>query len=324
MKDSLRVRSRAASALFAALALAAVPACAQAEPPRTQEPKDAKEAQEPQAKPRVHLIGASVTAGFEDGPAMGASEASETVPLRDVVAAWAGDAARVTSSNPFVMLQMFLGAEKHGRVQVDGALKAKPDLVIALDFPFWFAYGFVRGGDERAVRGKRFEAGLALLAEVAALGVPVVVGDLPDMRGAERRMLSPDQIPSPAVLKELNARLAAFVAEHPKMRLVPLASLVATMKTEGVVLDFGAEKVKAPPGSLLQGDKLHANRLGMAHLGAVLQQELRAAAGKDSPLAARELTLADYVRAARAGPDLDALREAAAEPAATAPANGGK
>ncbi len=270
------------------------------------------------ATPRVHVIGASLSGGFRDGPMTGATERGETVSMQQLLKAWCGEHARATSQPPLEMMSMFTNPQDIGERQLQAALKAKPDAVVAVDFPFWFAYGIVQG-DEDAARRARFEQGLALLAQ---LDVPVIVGDLPDMHGAARRMLSPAQIPSRDVLKALNERLAAFAKEHTNVRLVPIAELTRVMKEQGAVLPLADGPVTTAPGALLQGDKLHPDRLGMALLGFTLQDALRALFAEDHPLRAQQWTFAQFVTACGAEEQLEAVQGAAK--AGTAPADSGK
>jgi len=262
---------------------------------------------------RVHVIGASVSGGFRDGPLTGASEPGESVTLQHVLKAWCGEHARASTHAPLEMMAMFTNPEPIGKKQIDAAKKAKPDAVIALDFPFWFAYGHVRGDDEMAVRKERFAKGLALLGQ---LEVPVIVGDLPDMQGAAVRMLAPAQIPPPAVLKELNAQLAAFVAERPNVRLVEMATIVQTMKKTGAVLPFAGGPMQTPPGALLQGDQLHPNRLGMAFLGFTLQATLQGLFPEGHALRSQSWRLEEFVAACGAEDELEAIVAKQKAPAA--------
>lgn len=271
------------------------------------------------AKPRVHVIGASVSGGFEDGPLTGAKEPGDSVTLQHVLKAWCGEHARATTHSPLDMMAMFTDPKTIGHKQIQAVVKAKPDVVVAIDFPFWFAYGYV-DGDEAASRRALLEHGLSLLAQIEA---PVLVGDLPDMQGAERRMLNPRQIPSPEVLQQLNAQLAQWVVKQPNVHLVELAETVRTMKHEGVALPLAAGELATPPGALLQGDKLHANRLGMAYLGYVLQQPLRELFPEDHALRAQQWSFERFVEACGAEGDLAALRGAApAKAKAGAPGKG--
>jgi hypothetical protein len=103
------------------------------------------------------------------------------------------------------MMAMFTDAPRIGKDQIEGVLKANPDIVVGIDFPFWFAYGFV-GGEELKAREAKLDEGLNLLEK---LTMPVLLGDLPDMTGAQKRMLSPTQIPSPDVLARSTRSCAA-------------------------------------------------------------------------------------------------------------------
>ncbi len=271
-------------------------------------------------KLRLHVVGASVSGGFEDGPLWGAAEQGDSVPLQWVLKAWCGEHARATTHPLEPMAQLFISPMELGRQQIDGAKKAKAEILVAVDFPFWFAYGEWTGKDEATGRKAKLAQGLELLATFDG---PILVGDLPDMRGAAPRMLRASWIPSVALLAELNTQLETFVAARPNMRLVKLAALVKGMKTEGVALPLVDGALQAPPGAMLQSDRLHANRLGMAMLGFTVQPMLRDAFAKDHPLHAQNWTLDQFVEACGAGPDIADLRAAAAKPKSKAPAGAG-
>ncbi len=272
-------------------------------------------------KARVHVIGASVSGGFRDGPMTRAKEQGESLTLQELLRKWTGEHARATTHATMEMIMMFTAPTKIGQAQIDGALRAKADVVVAIDFPFWFAYGYV-GEDEAKERAELLHTGCDMLGKLA---MPVLIGDLPDMQGAARRMLSPKQIPSPELLKSLNEQLAAFVKEHPNVHTVPLAALVRTMKEEGATLQLAAGPMKTPPGALLQGDKLHATRLGMAFLGWSIQDTLRAVMPEGNPLRDQKWTFEQFVEAAGAEEELDALRDGkgAEKEEEGAPAKGG-
>lgn len=280
-------------------------------------------AQEPSAVPAaepklVHLrvIGASVSGGFKDGLFTGATEPGDTVSMHHLLKEWCGEHARASTHSPTAMMMMFTAPERIGGEQIKATQKAKPDAVVAIDFPFWFAYGRV-AGDEAAARRALLQKGLELLASIEG---PVVIGDLPDFQGAAARMLAPAQIPSPAVLQQLNADLAAWVATHQNVRQVPLAATVALMKTAGVALPLASGPLPTPPGALLQGDRLHANRLGMAFLGHTLQPTLQQLFAADHPLRKQTWTFEQFVVACGAEAELEALQAAARQKAGDAKA----
>ena len=256
---------------------------------------------------RLHVIGASVSGGFCDGPLTGATELGDAVTMQQVLKAWCGEHAKATTHNPTQMAQMFLDVEGIGKRQVDAAKKAKVDAVVAVDFAFWFAYGPVRG-DEATVRKARLARGLELLAQ---LEVPVLLGDLPDMRGALRRVMNPAWVPALELQQQLNEQLAAFVAEHKNIQLVALSDLVKTMKHTGAPLPLVEGVVLSAPGALLQGDQLHANRLGMAFLGYTLQDSLRSLFPATHALHAQAWTFEQFVAGCGAESDLEEVRAAA-------------
>jgi hypothetical protein len=280
------------------------------------EPKPAKPADPaPSTTPatlRVHVIGASLSGGFRDGPMTGAAETGDSVTMQHVLKAWCGEHAKVSTHSTLEMMATFTNPEQIGDRQVQNTLKQKPDAVVALDFPFWFAYGHVKG-DEATARGERFAKGLELLGKLEG---PLLVGDLPDMHGAERRMLSPAQIPAAEILKDLNARLAAFAKEHTNVHLVPIAELTKTMKEKGAPLPLAAGPMATPPGALLQGDKLHPNRLGMALLAFTLQPALRELFPAGHALQKQQWTFEQFVEACGAEGEIEALRSKAKDGAA--------
>lgn len=265
---------------------------------------------------RIHVIGASVSAGFRDGPLFGGTQQGDSVPLQTLLAAYTDELATVSTHPPLAMTAMFTDPLTIGHQQVQITKKRKPDLVVAIDFPFWFAYGYV-GDQELAERQARLDKGLAMLAE---LGVPVLVGDLPDMRGAAVRMLNPRQVPSPQVLEKLQERLVAFVAEHQQLHLMPLRPFVAALKSDTLQLPLAEGPLVATVPFLLQEDRLHATRLGMAYLGLVLQPHLQAVLPKGHALRERTWSFEQFVAAAGAEGDLEALQEAVAKAKAEAEA----
>jgi hypothetical protein len=271
----------------------------------------------------VRVIGASVSGGFRDGPMTGASETGETVTMQHLLKAWCGEHGKATTHSPLSMMAMFTAPERIGEEQVKAAARAKPDALLAIDFLFWFAYGYTKGDDATKARRELLQKGLGMLAKFE---VPVVIGDLPDMQGASQRLLNPAQIPDPEQLMLLNADLTKFMAEHKNVRLVPLAATVAVMKDQGVLLPLQDGPLPTAPGTLLQGDRLHANRLGMAFLGHTLQPTLQQLFPEKHPLRTQTWTFEQFVVACGAEEDLKAARAAAAKAkdGAPAPAGSGK
>ena len=258
------------------------------------------------APKHIHVIGASVSAGFEDGPFAGAKVAGDSIPLQKVLKSWSGGVVKVTTHPMLEMCYTFSDPVKIGKKQIDRAKVKKADMVVAVDFPFWFAYGYVRG-DEAKARLGRLEQCLTLLA---SLDVPVIIGDLPNMKGAALRMLKPRQIPSEELLAKLNARMAKFAADNEKVTIVPISNIVKQLKVDGVKLPFEDGGLQTAPGALLQEDQLHVTRIGMALLTYQLQATLRAHFPAGHVLHEQEWTFDEFAAAVSADDELQMLREA--------------
>jgi hypothetical protein len=253
--------------------------------------------------PQVAIVGASVSAGFKDGILTHGAQGNDTVPLLKLLRP-RFDVGRVaTYADEF----MFLDADGSGERQVKHVVRLKPDLLVAVDFLFWFSHGPVPHGMKEAdYRKDHLDVGLAMLARCEG---PLLVGDLPDMHGASERMLNPAWIPEPALLAALNGRLYAWAKERKNVTVFPLAAEVKALKETGVVLPLADGPLKTGPSDLLQGDRLHPTRLGMAWLCLRLDQELAKFLPKDSPLEqGPKWTLANYIEAAGAETDLEAAR----------------
>ena len=223
---------------------------------------------------RVEILGASVSAGFVDSPLTGGTQANASAPLLRPLRRWLDGEGQKVQSRADAM--MFLEPEKRGRAQVDRTLRSEPSVVVAVDFLFWYGYGAVLGASdaEGEERMRRLRSGLETLD---LLPCGMVVGDLPDMRGADRRMLKPHQVPSEVDLAAMNVAIAQWAKERPRVRIFPLAQVVAAMKQDGVTLSVADRQFATAPGYLLQGDRLHATRLGVAYLAHALHEPIRAA-----------------------------------------------
>ncbi|MEC7583842.1 MAG: hypothetical protein VYE77_05955, partial [Planctomycetota bacterium] len=252
------------------------------------------------------IIGASLSAGFVDGPLTGGDSNNRTVPLQAVVRGWLRDADAETKVRSAADLMMFRDPKKKGPQQIERSLAREPDLVLALDFLFWYAYGhmWLEDGTEEEARLARLEQGLA---DLARFECPLILGDLPDMKGAARRMIRASQIPSPETLEKLNARIAAWAAERPNVVLFPVRREVSVMKEKGIELPLEGGKFQSPPGSMLQGDRLHPNRLGMAWVGYLLQKQIANALGEAWGDRLPEWTIDDFVELCGAEDDLEVV-----------------
>lgn len=191
---------------------------------------------------RVAVIGASVSAGFMGSPV--------AVELERGLA---GEPEMQNGADTFFFKAPF----KNGERQVEAALAFKPSVVFALDFLFWYAY--VAGADLN-YRRSRVAAGLRLLERFE---VPVIVGDIPDMRTAATWMLPESVVPPADHLQALNHQIRTWARDKLRVHLVPMATWARPLLTDGSVTDEG-KTVKA--AELLSPDGLHANARGVRYL----------------------------------------------------------
>ncbi len=227
----------------------AEPAPAEAEPA----PPDPRRPEVLARLERIGIIGASQAAGFGTG-----------VGLADTLDVALRAPHRIHDSS---VALMHLGAVETGSLQVTSMKLRRVSTVFAIDFLFWFAYG-VKSSEQRMAE---LREGMAMLE---SMDVPVFVGDLPDVHGASRRMISPLQIPSPSDLAALNAEVHAWADRDPDIHLVPLAAWMDALKQERPLMLEG-RPLEIATGDALQWDLQHPTALGQAALTLLLLQELR-------------------------------------------------
>lgn len=205
---------------------------------------------------RALVIGASLSAGFGLY-----QEVGEVVTLAGIV-----DQALLVPHAPVVGLGnalLFQSPLERGAAQVERAQELDPTLVVALDFLFWFGYGMPLTESQRL---GLLEHGLELLGRFSC---PVLVGDFPDMRGAlasefeilGQRMIYPQQIPEPATLAALNARVRAWSGTRSNVVIVPLGDF-ALRTSAGTAFEFRGQTLAGGEEAFLQRDLLHPNLAG--------------------------------------------------------------
>jgi len=243
-------------------AFAAISVCL-AEPQQT--PKTAKSAgtgaTAKAACSRIVMIGASASAGYTESEPLG-GPATLQLRLNKYL-----DAALLASHEPvrnFSSAMLFLQPESQGQSQSERALQSNPSLLVALDFLFWFCYG---EGSSDKDRLERFEHGLKLIEPFKC---PVVLGDIPDASAAVERMLSPDQIPSPAALTAANRRLKEWAAARKQTVVVPLSSFMRNAMANKTVTVHGHTFTEGRTRVFLQEDKLHPSPAGCAILAVAI------------------------------------------------------
>lgn len=221
---------------------------------------------------RVATVGASATDGF------GIFVVRQT-PIGRIPTGWSlAKSLRAASQNTVIVSDLgtsmfFLAPAKTGSRLLSRALRADVDLIVAIDFLFWFAYGntaadgkIMRTGNERAAM---IERGLNILDLYDG---PLVIGDLPDMSGAIGHMLSAQQVPSAEVRASLNERIHAWAAERPRVRLFPLATITEQLR-EGKPFSIGSHTWSGDAlAGLLQRDQLHPTIDGQIAMMQVLQE----------------------------------------------------
>jgi hypothetical protein len=217
----------------------------------------------PSVLSRVAVIGASASRGF-----------ALPVGLADALSALSASA--LLDVQDCSSSRMFLAPLTQGNQQVECAREGSPTLVIALDFLFWFGYGFA---ESEAQRLERLEQGLELLED---LDGHLVVGRFPDMSAAVGRMLLPGQMPDGATLERLNARLAEW-ARGRDVLVLPLDRMLADLRA-GRAVDLGGEAEAHGTGNLLQADELHPTLEGELFLARAVLTALSDAGHAIGPL----------------------------------------
>jgi hypothetical protein len=206
---------------------------------------------------RIVMIGASASAGFIESEPFGGPTTSKLRLNRYL------DAALVASHEPvrnFASAMFFMQPEQQGQSQSERARQLNPSLVVALDFLFWYCYG---DGTTDKERLQRFEQGLKLLEPFRC---PLIVGDLPDASAAAERMLTADEIPSPAALAAANRRLKEWAAARKQTVVLPLSAFMRNAVANKSVTVHGHTLAEGKTRVLLQDDKLHPSAAGCAVL----------------------------------------------------------
>lgn len=281
--------------LLASLLLAAAPA-----------------AQEPAAPPKpappwqqVVVLGASASAGFGTNLELG-----EQVSLAAVIEPMLALPHQPVQS--FASEYFFLNPGLHGANQVQDALEASPTLVVALDYLFWFVYGFFPDEEHRLAN---LDQGLKLLE---SFDCPVLISLIPDMSAAIGTMLAEGQVPAPVTFGKANDRIRAWAGKHGKVRVVPVNELVEQVHA-GKPVTVGASSWKENvEARLIQADHLHPTLEGLAALAALSLQAL----AQSDPAACKDAFRLDPLAAADAVRRAHASRDPQAAPAPAPAVNG--
>lgn len=244
---------------------------------------------------KVVVMGASVSAGFEDPTSRQADgSVNRSFKLDRVLKkAWPRKLARIYNVANLMMFQVPL---KAGQKQVDAAKRVDADLVIGIDFPFWFGYGFATAVAKDVVSKDRLAIQQKCFAMLDELECPILLGDYPDMRGASTKMLPRYMIPNSVTIAALNKQLYAYAAERKHVHVVSLARFVKRAVNQSQTYSYGEGKLVFPKNYLLQSDRLHATRLGVAVLTTHLLAAVPGILKPTNPLLGHRATLETLVK----------------------------
>lgn len=204
------------------------------------------------------MIGASASAGFVLSEPFGGNNTTKCKLSYYV------DAAIIAPHAPVKNLAsalVFMNPEAFEPLQITAATNARPTLVIAVDYLFWFCYGEAGSDAERA---QRFEHGLKLLEQIPC---PLVVGDIPDASAATNTgIISVEQVASETARRAANKRLKEWAAAHHNVMVVPLAEFMRATMANKAVKVHGQTLAAGKTRALLQADELHPTPRGAAVL----------------------------------------------------------
>jgi hypothetical protein len=228
---------------------------------------------------RVFTVGASVSAGF----GLSAEMATE----KDVALAVFLEAALTDRGRERVTFVdegegwFFNAPYKSGAKLMDAAIEGDADLVVGVDFLFWYAYG--NGSRTSPRRAKGLEAGLRQLER---LKCPLIIGDLPDISHALKGsgpfgapIVNRSMFPSPAERQSMNDTIRAWAQERSDVRVLPLADLMSRYVESKPVQVRDLEWRVSSLGEALQKDLLHPNARGTAWVAMIIADEISAVPG---------------------------------------------
>lgn len=209
---------------------------------------------------RVAVVGASLSAGF-GGLALSSAFEEAIAGEHEVF--------------PIASTFFFRSPNANGKAHIDQAIAAKASVIVAVDLLFWYVY------QNTSLEGRQdnLETGLRNLERIK---VPLILGDIPDMRTGEPWMLPPAAIPPPEQLLLLNTRVHQWARQRQHVHLVPLAQWSAALASDGdIEVDVG--KPPVPAKSLVNVDGLHPNPKGVRYILLRLDSNLQIAFPETSP-----------------------------------------
>lgn len=251
-----------------ALSLLCLAGCDQGTAPAVEPPGAEAPVTEPLNLADAVVIGASVSAGFETYVDELPPEVAGAANLAKVLGAITGGGDPASEAS----IMFFMRPDSIAESQLEAALAAEADIVFAIDYLFWHAYG---GGLTPERRLALLEKGLARLDRLGDTR-PVVIADLPDMTHAvEAGILGSFQVPSLESQAALNARLRAWASTREHVLVVPLRDVVSTAMASGTVELGGRSYSGASARGLLTANGLHATVSGLIAISLEALERLR-------------------------------------------------
>jgi lysophospholipase L1-like esterase len=234
---------------------------------------------------RPIIIGASASAGFgislrEHGAKPGDGVG---VSLADILRVAHG-APRTVEAYSSSMAFANPGPILSGEMQ--RALRHSPSVVIGIDFLFWYVYGTNDAtGAPMGTREQRLantDRGLAQMDLALAQRIPVIVGDIPDMKAAIGKMLGREQVPDASTLDAVNARIREWASSRPGARVFSLRESVMSISTNGSMRAGGTDWSVDDHGPLLLRDELHPSFAGLVAVASAVIESAATLLPEDS------------------------------------------
>lgn len=218
---------------------------------------------------KIAVIGASASAGFGIVEKIMISEDAtqlQAVSLTDVL-------KKASQGEEVVVLDLSSGGFfarpiRYGQASVTRANEWNADLVVGIDFLFWFLYG---SGDlngdaitDESARLTKLEEGLRQLGELKA---PLIVGEVPDMSPAVGKMLIKSQMPDLKTIEAANKRIHEWAETRPNVGVLPLFDLITSLRS-GKPFEIGKHHWDPSKEGveLILPDRLHPSLEGLVAL----------------------------------------------------------
>ncbi|MBC8522612.1 hypothetical protein H8D29_01665, partial [PVC group bacterium] len=220
---------------------------------------------------RVVVTGASVSSGFGvTTPPIKGDLGAYPVNMKHILE------GMITTDHEAVEffgdLLFFRKSKANAEAYIEKIKEHKPTLVIGIDFLFWFGHGTPPIGSEiAAYRMEKLNFALSLLEQ---LKVPIIVGNLPNVRQAIGKMLSASQVPTAEMLEKLNERIHAWGEEHENIKIVDVFDLSNKLMNDEAITFLGHTWRAGSQSKLLQQDMLHTTFEGTVAASMMVAEEI--------------------------------------------------